>query len=295
MGGLDGWTLSLTLAYAAFFGSALVAAGSVPLMLIFREVPAAGQSALARQLAIAAWLAIALVLLQWPLQAAFLGGGTLASAFDPFLLELVFESPQGNRILFAVAGLLLLHAVLLGRGRASSALALVGVLGAFLVLLAFVQTGHTRDEPRWLLAGLLLVHLAAVAFWIAALYPLLRLTSRTDDQRGSASALERFGRVSIVSVGLLLAAGAVLAWMLLGGLGALFTSAYGQVLLVKLVLVATLLGFAAWNKWRLVPAFEQGDPQARARLRRSIRVEVLLFLSILLVTAFLTTTLSPGG
>jgi len=295
MGGLDGWTLSLTLAYAAFFGSALAAAGSVPLRLVFREMPAAGQSALARQLAIAAWLAIALVLLQWPLQAAFLGGGTLASAFDPFLLELVFESPQGNRILFAVAGLLLLHAVLLGRGRARLALALVGVLGAFLVLLAFVQTGHTRDGPRWLLAGLLLVHLGAAAFWIAALYPLLRLASRTDDQRGSASALERFGRISIVSVGLLLAAGAVLAWMLLGGLGALFTSAYGQVLLVKLVLVATLLGFAAWNKWRLVPAFEQGDPQARVRLRRSIRIEVLLFLSILLVTAFLTTTLSPGG
>ncbi len=295
MGDLDAWTLSLTLASAAFYGSALVAAGSVPLKLALREMPATAQSALARQLAVAAWLAIALVLLQWPLQAAFLGGGTLASAFDPFLLELVFDSPQGNRILLALAGLLLLQAILLERWRGGAVVALAGVLGAFLVLLAFVQTGHTRDEPRWLLGGLLLVHLAAVAFWIAALHPLLQLAARADDQRNSARVLERFGRISAVSVGLLAVAGVVLAWMFLGGLVPLVTTGYGQLLLTKLALVATLLGFAAWNKWRLVPAFEQGDAQARMRLRRSIRIEMLLFLSILLVTAFLTTTASPGG
>lgn len=295
MGDLDTWTLSLILVSAAFYGSALVAAGSVPLRLVFREIPVIAQSALSRQLAVAAWLAIALVLLQWPLQAAFLGGGRLASAFDPFLLALVFDSPQGNRIVLAVAGLLLLQAILLERWRGGSVLALVGVLGALLVLLAFVQTGHTRDEPRWLLGGLLLVHLAAVAFWISALFPLLRLAAHGDAEPSTARLLVRFGRISTVTVGLLLTAGVLLAWMLLGGLMPLVTTGYGRLLLAKLVLVATLLGLAAWNKWRLVPAFERGDRRAQARLRRSIRLEMLLFLSILLATAFLTTTASPDG
>ena len=295
LGDLDAWTLSLIFVSAGFYASALVAAGSVPLKLLFRDMPACGQSVLARQLVIAAWLGISLVLLQWPLQAAFLGGGTVASAFDPFLLAVIFESAQGNRILLAVSGLVLLHAALLERGRIGFAAPVLGLLGAVMVLLAFVQVGHTRDEPRWLLAGLLLLHLAAVAFWIAALIPLHRLAQRADDDRETVRLLSRFGRIAAGVVGLLLVAGAVLGWMLLGGLQPLLTTAYGQILSVKLLLVVILLGFAAWNKWRLVPAFERGDATARAPLRRSIRGEMLLVLTILLATALLTTTSSPGG
>jgi copper resistance protein D len=294
-GGLDGWALSLTLAAAAFYASALVAVGSVFLMLVFREMPTAGASRLTRQLAIAAWLGIVLVLLQWPLQAAFLGGGTFAAAVDPFLLSVVFETAQGNRILLAVSGLLLLQAILLERRRVGSAAAVLAVVGTVLVVLAFAQIGHTRSEPRWFLGGLLLLHLAAVAFWISALVPLHALTAGVTDGNGAARLLARFGRVSAGVVGLLLVAGVLLAWMLLGGLGPLLTTGYGQLLLVKLMLLASLLGFAAWNKWRLVPAFERGDPRVRQRLRNSIRIEMLLFLLILLVTAALTTMTSPGG
>jgi len=295
LGDLDAWTLSLIFVTAGFYASALVAAGSVPLKLVFREMPAAGRSVLVRQLVVAAWMAIGLVLLQWPLQAAFLGGGTVASAIDPFLLAVIFESAQGNRMLLAVSGLVVLHAALLERGRIGFAASVLGLLGAVLVLLAFVQVGHTRDEPRWLLGGLLLLHLAAVAFWIAALIPLHRLARSANDDRATARLLAQFGRIAVGVVGLLLVAGAVLGWMLLGGLQPLLTTGYGQVLFVKLLLVATLLAVAAWNKWRLVPAFERGDATARARLRRSIRIEMLLVLAILLVTALMTTTSSPGG
>jgi len=294
LGDLDGWTLSLMLVSAGFYGSALAAVGSVPLRLVFREMPATGHSILGRQLAVAAWLAIALVLLQWPLQAAFLGGGAVASAVDPFLLGVVFESAQGNRILLAVSGLVLLQAALLERGRIGFAAPVLGLLGAVMVLVAFVQVGHTRDEPRWLLGGLLLLHLAAVAFWIAALIPLYRLARSANDDGGTARLLARFGRIAVGIVGLLLVAGAVLGWMLLGGLQPLLTTGYGQVLLVKLLFVLVLLGFAAWNKWRLVPSLECGAAKARGRLRGSILAEVSLVGGILLVTAVFTTLAAPG-
>lgn len=294
LGGLDAWALALILISAGFYGSALVAVGSVPLRLVFREIPAPGSRTMARQLVFAAWLAIVLVLLQWPLQAAFLGGGTVASAFDPFLLGLVFESAQGNRIVLAVFGLLLLQAALLDRSRIGFAAPALGLLGAVLVLLAFVQVGHTRDEPRWLLAGLLLLHLAAVALWIAALVPLHGVAARASDGHGTARLLVRFGQIAVGFVGLLLSAGAVLAWMLLGGLQPLLTTGYGQVLILKLALVSALLGFAALNKWRLVPALERGDQTARARLRWSIRVEMVLVAGVLMATALLTTTSPPG-
>lgn len=294
LGGLDACTLALILVSAGFYGSALVAVGSVPLQLVFRQMPAAGHSMLGRQLLVAAWAGIVLVLLQWPLQAAFLGGGALAAAFDPFLLAVVFESAQGTRILLAVSGLVLVQAVLLDRGRIGFLAPLLGLLGATLVLLAFVQVGHTRSEPRGLLAGLLIAHLAAVAFWIAALVPLHRLAQAAENGGSAAQVLGRFGRIAMAIVGLLLVAGTALAWMLLGGLRPLLATAYGQVLFVKLVAVAALLGFAAWNKWRLVPALARNDPVAWTRLRRSIRAEMLLVVAILLVTALLTIAASPG-
>jgi copper resistance protein D len=286
--------LAVAVASAAFHGSALVAVGSLAFQRAFPELPAAGRASLRRQWRVAAWLGIALVLLQWPLQAAFLGGGAVAGAFDPFLLGLVFDSPQGSRILLAVLGLLLLQAGLLERGRGATIGPALALLGAVLVLLAFVQVGHTREAPRVLLAGLLLLHLGAIAFWLAALAPLHALATGSGDARAAAQVLVRFGRMAAGVVALLVLAGGVLAAWLLGGLQPLLTTPYGQVLLLKLALVSLLLGFAAGNKWRLVPSFERGDPSAPARLRWSIRIEIVLVVGVLLLTALLTSVSPPG-
>lgn len=163
------------------------------------------------------------------------------------------------------------------------------------MLLAFVQVGHTREEPRWLLSGLLLAHLATASFWIGALLPLYRVAHNPAYQAHPSGILTRFGRLATTAVLLLLLAGAALAWLLAGGLAPLFTTAYGQILLAKIALVALLLGLATLNKLHLVPAYERGDPRAPARLRRSILVEGLLVAAVLLVTALLTTTSSPNA
>lgn len=286
--------MALIVVSAGFYGSTLVALGSLPMRLVFPGMPAAGHTPLGRQLVVTAWVGIVLVLLQWPLQAAFLGGGVLAAAVDPFLLGVVFETAQGTFILLAIGGLLLIQATVFDRSRIGPLASMLGLLGAVLVLLAFVQVGHTRDEPRWLLAGLLMLHLAAVAFWIAALHPLRRLAQDATDTDQAIVVLTRFGRIAVSVVGLLLIAGITLAWLLLGGLQPLLTTAYGQTLLAKLLLVMALLGFAAWNKWRLVPALARNEAGAWVRLRRSIGLEMVLVAGVLLVTALLTTAMSPG-
>lgn len=62
-----------------------------------------------------------------------------------------------------------------------------------------------------------------------------------------------------------------------------------------MLIVALLLLLAASNKWRLVPAFERGEPRASQRLRRSIALEIGLVGLVLLVTAVLTTVSSPAN
>jgi putative copper resistance protein D len=50
---------------------------------------------------------------------------------------------------------------------------------------------------------------------------------------------------------------------------------------------------AAFNKWRFVPALASGEPTAVPHLRRSIHIEALAVLLILIATATLTSITTP--
>ncbi len=66
----------------------------------------------------------------------------------------------------------------------------------------------------------------------------------------------------------------------------LLTTTYGVLLLGKLLMAGCLLALAALNKFRLVPAL---TGQTRAPLQISIGFELLLALTIIVLTAMLTT------
>src|SRR5690606_30024606 len=75
-------------------------------------------------------------------------------------------------------------------------------------------------------------------------------------------------------------AGMVLAIVQVERPAALLDTAYGQVLLIKLVLLAGLFLIAAVNRWSLTGAVEAQDGSATRRLVRSIAAETLGALAI---------------
>jgi putative copper export protein len=91
----------------------------------------------------------------------------------------------------------------------------------------------------------------------------------------------------------MVAAAASLLWMMLGGFGNLFGSAYGRLIAVKLTFVAAMLCLAAFNRWRLMPRILGGDARAVRGLRFSIHGEMLLAMLILTATAVLTSVTGP--
>ena len=292
---LDVWTVAMILVAAGVYLSALVATGAVLFRLAFPRLPDHDRRRVARMGVFAAWAGVILILFQWPLEAGYLGGGNIAAATNPMLLGIVFEGASGGRLMLAVAGLLLVQAIQLNNLALSKTANSVSLVGVLLVMLAFVQVGHTVNTPRLVLAGLLSVHLMAAAFWVASLWPLFHLVGRGHNQDNTAHILTRFGKIAMGGVGLLVLAGVTLATLLTGGLTPLLTTAYGQLLIGKVLIVAVLLLFAAANKWRLVPAFESGDATAPGRLQRSIALEMVLVVVILLITAVLTRVTSPNG
>jgi putative copper export protein len=216
----------------------------------------------------------------------------LASAGDPFdaeVWDLMLTSRPGLSVLVVWAGLL---AVGSAAWIGPAAIA-VGAGGVLAIAASFTTIGHTSEhQQRWLLAGVLILHLLAVAFWAGSLWP-LALASR----RGGPSAvrlLKAWTRTAGWAVSALLLAGAVLAWLLVGRLEMLVTTAYGLALLAKVALVGVLLCFAAWHRFRLTPALVANVPRSGARLAASIGCEALVMALIFWVLAEMTSA-SPGS
>jgi putative copper export protein len=175
--------------------------------------------------------------------------------------------------------------------RPSTALAAVGGASAAMSF-AWVGHAHSSGSP-WTIACLAL-HLVAAAFWIGALAPLAFIArgGEADAARIGAVAA-RFGSAALAAVAVLTIAGVVVLSRFLGHAAALWGSAYGLAMCVKLAWVAGLLSLAAFNKLRLTPRLEAGDAAAIGPLRRSIQGEMLLAALILLATAVLTTLFGP--
>ena len=176
-----------------------------------------------------------------------------------------------------------------GRGRPRQALA---ALGTLLTLGSFLLTGHTTvHRERGLLAPLLLVHLAIGAFWFGSLWPLRALAARAAPA-DAARVIAVFSRVAVWLVPLIALAGAAMALLLLPEPGALLRP-YGLLLLTKAVLFAMLMGLAALNRQRLLPALARAEAGAASRLVRSIGLEYLLLCVVFAVTAVMSGALSP--
>ena len=143
---------------------------------------------------------------------------------------------------------------------------------------------------------LLVLHLACVAVWLGAFLPLHRLCRLAPNDpaalRELAQTGRRFAQVGSIAVALLLVSGGALAAFLTGSVSAMVTTDYGLALSGKVVLVSGLLGLAALNRFRLVPAVDRGERRAAARLGLSVRLEMLGALAIILVTSLLTTSLA---
>lgn len=212
--------------------------------------------------------------------------GDAAFMTDWQIISISLEGPLGTSTYVRLAGLAVLALAIFLRPVHVPAT----ILGALLVTSSFALTGHATRDPQWLLSGLITLHLLAVSFWLGALLPLYQLSGPDQPSDRAARVAHRFGFQASIIVPLLILVGVIFAWQLLGGPQALFGTAYGQMLLIKLALVAIVLGIATLNKLRLVPDLTANQPGAGAHLRTSLGWETLVFLAIFSATAVLTTS-----
>lgn len=167
--------------------------------------------------------------------------------------------------------------------------ALAGAALAAVAALALV--GHTRSYgPAWLVVGADVLHVVTAAAWLGGIVALGLLLVRPPadtDPSAVVTAVSRFSWLAAWLVAGLGTAGLVLFFWIAGEFSALWTTAYGVLVLVKTALVLVVLAVAATNRFRLVPAVLADPAAALPRLRRTVTAEAVLLVVVVLVTGAL--------
>jgi putative copper export protein len=152
-----------------------------------------------------------------------------------------------------------------------------------------------------------LSHVLAASFWVGVLGHLLlargALISATDDRSIAllAQIIRRFSPVALTSAGLLAVSGLVLSIRYLWTPAAVFISAYGLTLLVKLALLVPLL-YAGYVNYRVIlPGLRRASaaamPEARRtlleRFGRALELEVTAGVLVLTMAGILASVSPP--
>jgi len=251
-----------------FFFGVLAAAGATVFWLLTRRV--LGERI---QMPLAHLLFFALL-------AAFLGGSGIVHA-----------SPPGTR--FALVLKVAITIALVGGAAAALAptvpmLLFVAGVCSLALLAAPTLAGHAldRDQPRVLAPLVDAAHIASAAVWLGGLLALVYVLPRASDEgTARATAVRRFSASALVAVIVLGLSGLGRSLTELSAVHQLWTTSYGQTLIVKTALFAPLLGLGWLNRTLLIGAF--------ARLRRSALVEIALLTGVVVAVAVLT-ELRPG-
>ena len=166
------------------------------------------------------------------------------------------------------SGVCILAVVLVDLWPTRWSLWVLGAAGAAAVLV-HVAAGHAASPSSvWFLnIAVQWVHMTAVGVWVGGLFWLL-LGFRGRDHDERAAAVGVFTRIATWTLVVVLATGLLRAVSEVGSVGALFDTRYGVTLIVKVALVAGLVGLGALNHFFWVPALRgDGGQRARAPLR----------------------------
>ena len=265
------------------YAGSVAAAGGILYAVSFPRAAGKTREAIKRQIVVGVGLLLFIEPIRYVAFQLALAGADWTLAFSPGMRWIGMQTGMGQAAAVRwIAALALL--------AAGSWPGVIQSLAAVAMIGSFALEGHTASaEWRSALGTTTLVlHLAAIHWWLGSLYSLFALTRRSDPEP-LVSTVETFSNRAVWIVATLVAAGAVLLghltdWTLR------IDSAYQLRFLLKLGLVTLLLSIASWNRFRLTPLLRRDHAAGAAAFAASIKVEIAAALSILVATAWAIST-----
>jgi copper transport protein len=302
---------------AVFVGLALLIGAGAFLVLIARGTSAARWT---RRMMWTGWIILALSTIgALMLQGPYAAGAGIGDAVRWRVISDVLHTRYGHvtqvRLLLLAAALVLV--LFAGRADRARRAPIAWTIPAALVAIGLAGTpgfaGHAGTGD-WTFFAVVFdtIHVLAMSVWLGGLVVLLLAALGGGFSGGLRHALITFSRVAFTCVVVLVATGLFASWRQVGFRISGYTStSYGRILLVKIGLVALLVGLAAISRSivrkRRSASIDAPDSAIAAidartvgGLRRSVGGEVALGLAVLIVTALLVnaqparSALAPG-
>jgi putative copper resistance protein D len=157
---------------------------------------------------------------------------------------------------------------------------------------AWLVHGASRLEDRALLMTLTVSHQIAAATWVGGIIQLLAVWSLNKRNAIAVELwpllLKRFSTVGVIAVGALLVTGSPLAWYYIRTFQGFIGAGYGNLLMVKIMMMGLALGFAWLNRQAVLEYFSNRSLYAlTTRVPYYIEAETLILLTILFTAASL--------
>ncbi|MFE6334082.1 copper resistance CopC/CopD family protein [Streptomyces sp. NPDC057806] len=247
--------------YLSYAGFVVMVGGGAFVLACWQR--GAGVRAVQR-LVVSGWLTLtAATLALLLMRGSYTGSGKVGDIFDLNLLGDVLQTKTGaalvSRLLLLAAAALFI-AVLFGaydkredeeKRDLTFGLAVGGTVVAAGLAASWAMSEHasTGLQPG-IAMPVDVVHLLAVAAWLGGLTALLTALYRSPETPVDGTAVRRFSALAFGSVVTLVVTGVYQSWRQLGSWSAFTETRYGQLLLVKIGLVALLVG-VAWisRRW----------------------------------------------
>lgn len=193
------------------------------------------------------------------LQALFTLSNVLAQplpeAADSTVLWSFFTQIDLGRALVVQAFLVAIVAVTASYTRTTVGALESGLL-AVVALVPPVLTGHAGTSTDHTIAvSALMVHVIALSLWCGGLTALVLLG--TSDRRSFPVAVPRFSALALWCAVAVALSGALSSWIRLAAPSELFTTSYGRIILVKVLLIVVLSIFGLWYRRRIIPTLMQ--------------------------------------
>ena len=220
----------------------------------------------------------------------------LSGMWDINYINILINTATGHvYIIRAVSFLALLLFMLFKLNRGTTQVSKIeGTIFVILlmpIIISFSQLGHITQLTLFA-QFLLSIHVLVMSLWMGSLYPLWK-TSQLLNGIPLEERMHLFGRIAAFIVGILVLSGLSVALLLIKDIETLFHTSYGQGFMIKILFVLSILVLAAFNKWYFTPRLQ--EPKFAKKLGYAILFEMLLGLSVLLTTGYITTVVGIGG
>lgn len=157
---------------------------------------------------------------------------------------------------------------------------------------AWLVHGAGRFENQFILMSMTVIHQLAAAAWIGGVFQLVNLWLLRNGKQVPATLwpllLKRFSTFGIASVAMILISGLPIALQYIDTWNGLIGTGYGNLLMVKIVLMTIALGFAWLNKSAVVAFGLSGNHHAlNNRVPYYIEAETFVLVTLLFTAASL--------